>query len=130
MTRTRDKVFPYLSLHLCQFVSLTVHQAVQEFYNRHGRKHFHREHKLGMRLPVHAESPASAADATNIECVPEAREEGLVENLVNVIGDLVTESPVESAGLAQVGNQVGDVLEVEETVVRSDVSELLDQVNV
>ena len=44
---------------------------------------------------VHAESPASAADATNIECVPEAREEGLVENLVNVIGDLVTESPVE-----------------------------------
>ena len=57
-------------------------------------------------------------------------EVGLVENLVNVIGDLVTESPVESAGLAQVGNQVGDVLEVEETVVRSDVSELLDQVNV
>ena len=28
------------------------------------------------------------------------------------------------------GNQVEDVLEVEETVVRSDVSELLDQVNV
>lgn len=79
---------------------------------------------------MHAESPASAADATNIECVPEAREEGLVENLVNVIGDLVTESPVESAGLAQVGSQVGDVLEVEETVVRSDVSELLDPVNV
>ena len=51
---------------------------------------------------------------------------GLVENLVNVIGDLVTESPLESAGLAQVGNQVEDVLEVEETVVRSDVSELLD----
>lgn len=47
-----------------------------------------------------------------------------------MIGDLATESPVESAGLAQVGNQVGDVLEVEETVVRSDVSVLLDQVNV
>lgn len=52
MRRTRDKVFPCLSLHLCQFESLTVHQAVQEFYNTHGREHFHREHKLGMRLPV------------------------------------------------------------------------------
>ena len=87
---------------------------------------------------VHAESPANATYATNIECVPEAREEGLVENLVNVIGDLVIESPVESDGLAQVGNQVetgnrepvGDVLEVEETVVGSDVSDFLDQVNV
>ena len=78
---------------------------------------------------VHAESPANATYATNIECVPEAREEGLVENLVNVIGDLVIESPVESDGLAQVSNQVetgnqepvGDVLEMEETVVGSDV---------
>ena len=87
---------------------------------------------------VHDKSPANATYATNIECVPEATEEGLVENLVNVIGDLVIESPVESDGLAQVGNQVetgdqeqvGDVLEVEETAVWSDVSELLDQVNV
>ena len=87
---------------------------------------------------VHAESPANATYATNIACVPEAREEGVVENFVNVIGDLVIESPVESDGLAQVANQVetgnqepvGDVLEVEETVVGSDVSELLDQVNV
>ena len=92
----------------------------------------------GIITEVHAESPANATYATNIECVPEAREEGLVENLVNVIGDLVIESPVESDGLAQVSNQVetgnrepvGNVLEVEETVVGSDVSDLLDQVNV